>query len=81
MFIYLTNNSKKNYIKLSEAVPHRYTFSNGYPLIAYAYYASNIKNTLVLNFKLIDKNAFIIRIKIMDDSLDEKRIYRNTRRN
>ena len=67
-----------NFIILSEAVPHRYTFSNGYPLIAYAYYVSNIKNTLVLNFKLIDKNAFIIRIKIMDDSLDEKRIYRNS---
>ena len=66
-----------NFIILSEAVPHRYTFSRRYPAIAYAYSVTNINNTLVLNFKLIDKSAFIIRI-FFDDRLVEKRIYRNS---
>ena len=66
-----------NFIILSEAVPHRYTFSRSYPAIVYAYCVTNINNTLVLNFKLIDKSAFIIRI-YLDDRLDEKRIYRNS---
>ena len=65
-------------ISLSEGVPHRYTFSNQYSYIFYAYHVSDQEKTLVLNFKLIDKNYFDINIKINRVYLRNVSIYRNS---
>ena len=65
-------------ISLSEGVPHTYVFSNEYPLIYYSYHASNINNTLVLNFNLIDKATFNVTIKVNRKNPSTSTIYRNT---
>ena len=65
-------------ISLSEGVPHRYTFSNEYPFIAYAYHVSEIKHTLVINFNLIDKEYFDIFIYINGISYNNETIFSNT---
>ena len=65
-------------ISLSEGVPHTYVFSNDYPLIYYSYHVSNIDNTLVLNFNLIDKEVFNVTIKINGKKFSDAIVYRNT---
>ena len=65
-------------ISLSEGVPHRYTFTKKNPLIFYSYQISDIKNTLVLNFNLIDKYYFDISISINNNNVKNATIYRNS---
>ena len=68
----------KRSISLSEGVTHRYTFNKTYPLIYYSYQISDIKNTLVLNFNLIDKYYFDISIFINNNNVQNTKIYRNS---
>ncbi len=65
-------------ISLSEGVPHRYTFSEKYPNMYYAYHVSDPEKTLVLNFNLLDKTIFIITISVNNATLPSNRIYRNS---
>ena len=51
-------------ISLSEGVPHRYTFTEKFPNIYYAYHVSDQEKALVLNFNLLDKAVFIIIISV-----------------
>ena len=64
-------------ISLSEGVPHRYTFSQQYPYIFYAYHVSDPEKTLVLNFRLLDKTYFDINIKVNRKYLRNAVVYRN----
>ena len=68
----------KRSISLSEGVPHRYTYNNTYPLIFYSYQISDIKNTFVLNFNLIDNYYFDIYIYINNNNIQNTTIYRNS---
>ena len=65
-------------ISLSEGVPHRYTFSDKYPNMYYAYHVSDPEKTLVLNFNLLDKTEFIITISVNNATLPSNKIYRNS---
>jgi len=65
-------------ISLSEGVPHRYTFTEKYPNMYYAYHVSDPEKTLVLNFNLLDKTIFIITISVNNATLPSNRIYRNS---
>ena len=68
----------KRSISLSEGIPHRYTYNNSYPLIFYSYQISEIKQTLVLNFNLIDNYNFYIYIYINNINVKNTTIYRNS---
>ena len=65
-------------ISLSEGVPHRHTFMENYRFISYAYHISDITNTLVINFNLIDKTLFSATISIRGKTISLFEIYRNT---
>ena len=51
-------------ISLSENVPHYYGFSKEYPAIVYVFHLADRDNVVVINFNLIDKAQFIVKIKI-----------------
>ena len=68
---------KERAISLSEGVPHRYTYSKKYPYISYAYHVSDTTKTLVMNFNLINKADFEVKINIGKTPLPDEIIYRN----
>ena len=78
----LTSGSADNWngrsISLSEGVPHRYIYTQDFPVMFYAYHISNPEKTVVLNFNLIDKAYFNITIKIGREFLRNVTIYRNS---
>ena len=64
-------------ISLSEGVPHRFVFTSKYSSIRYAYHISDYFNTLVMNFQLIDKSNYDVKIYIGRTFLKSQNIYRD----
>ena len=66
-------------ITLSEGVPHRVIFNEDNHFVSYAYHISDIQQTVVLNFNLIDKDYFTINLYINKKPLniDTSILYRN----
>ena len=62
-------------ILLSEGVPHKYTYTNDFPFMFYSYNINDNSNALLLNFNLIDKAYFNIKIKI-NNNIDSFTVYR-----
>ena len=62
---------------LSEGIPHVNIFSKEYPVMFYGYRVSDIKRTLVINIKLIEKLYFDIYIYINNKIEKNVTIYRN----
>ena len=64
-------------ISVSEGVPQYYTFTKDYPYMKYTYFVSDINNELVINFNLLDKGTFHIKVLHHYNIIREADIYRN----
>ena len=72
-----TNTGTERTISVSEGVPQYYIFTEKYPVIKYSYHVSDLSNTLVAQFNLIDKAPYKVTISFGDYN-KETTIYRNT---
>ena len=64
-------------IHLSEGIPSNYTLTEDKPIVSFSYNVSYINQTIVINFNLIDKYIFDIKIEINRLSLLNETIRRN----
>ena len=71
-----TNTGAERSISVSEGVPQFYIFTEKYPVIKYSYHISDVSNTLVLQFNLVDKAPYKVTISFGDYN-KETTIYRN----
>ena len=71
-----TNTGTERSISVSEGVPQFYIFSEKYPVIKYSYHVSDVSNTLVLQFNLVDKAPYKVTISFRD-YFKETTIHRN----
>ena len=64
-------------ISVSEGVPQYYLFTKEYPYMKYTYFVSDINNDLVINFNLLDKGTFDIKVSHNYNYIITKEIFRN----
>ena len=72
-----TNDGSERTISVSEGVPQRYIFSNNYPSIKYSYHISDINKPVIINFNLIDKGIYNVKILHNNEEIKKAKIYRN----
>ena len=72
-----TNIGTERSISVCEGVPQFYIFTEKYPVIKYSYHVSEVSNTLVAQFNLIDKAPYKVTISFGNYN-KETTIYRNT---
>ena len=64
-------------ISVSEGVPQYYIFTEKYPVMKYTYHVSNINNTVVIKFNLIDKAPYNVTINYGKGGYYATQIHRN----
>jgi hypothetical protein len=72
--------TRQRAISLSEGISHYFVFSDTYPKISYTFYISDKTNPLYIDFNLIDKAGFNVKIIFGYEILESFTIYRNQQR-
>ena len=72
--------TRQRAISLSEGISHYFSFSDDYPKISYTFYISDKTNPLYIDFNLVDKAGFNVKIIFGHKTIDSFKIYRNQQR-
>jgi hypothetical protein len=72
-----SNTGLERSISVSEGVPQFYIFTEKYPVIKYTYHVSDVNNTVVIKFNLLDKAPYNVEIHYGKGGFKSAKIHRN----
>ena len=64
-------------ISVSDGIPQYYIFTKQYPFMKYSFHLSDVENPVIINFNLIDKAPYIVKVYFGYVEKVQKTIYRN----
>ena len=64
-------------ISVSDGIPQYYIFTKKYPFMKYSYHISDLNNPVIINFNLLDKAPYIVKVYFGYLEKVRKTIYRN----